>query len=686
MEHPSPAVRRGERAVSEGNELGPRAPRRLARRVALLRWLGRTFHAATFVVAVGTVLLVAGLAYVLGEGAWLSIVRFGPAFLTGTTWDAVHGIYGAAPAIAGTFITSALALLIAVPIALGVAIFLSEVAPVWLRRPLTYVVDLSAAVPSVVYGFWALIVLVPLMSGTVEPGLGSLTGGRFPFSTLTTGTDLLTATLVLAVMIIPTIAAVSRESLRAVPRIHRESALSLGATRWEATRIGVLKPARTGIAAGVILGLGRALGETIAVVIVIGNGFYLPTSLFSHGSTLGTQIVNNFSEAAPGLNRSAIVELALILLVITVAVNVVARVLLWRLGEREQEGEVSRPHRGGLHWRRHRPVVALAPTASPAAEGGSSSASLAPLGQTAEWRRRVTDDAPHRIRRRRIVQWALLALTGACVFVAVVPFASVIYTAVQFGGSAVIHPSFYTSLPPQGCNPIPGVHCSLGGIGPEIQGTLIMLGIGALIAVPVGLLTGIYLAEYGRNRFARMVSFLADVMTGVPTIILGVFVFSLFIYFDHNSALSALSGGVALGVLMIPIATRSTEEALRAVPNALRESALALGFPKHRVTLRVVLGCSRGGLVTGMLLAASRAAGDTATLLLTAGGSSFWFQNLNSQTASMTPFIFNNVGSDYLNLQTDAWGAALVLLGIMLVISLGTRLAVPGARDAAEAG
>jgi phosphate transport system permease protein len=213
-----------------------------------------------------------------------------------------------------------------------------------------------------------------------------------------------------------------------------------------------------------------------------------------------------------------------------------------------------------------------------------------------------------------------------------------------------------------------------------------MLGLGAMIAIPIGLFAGIYLAEYGRNRFAQLVSFLSDVMTGVPTIILGVFVFSLFLYFDHDAALSALSGGVALGVLMIPIAIRATEEALRAVPSSVRESALALGFPKHRVTLRVVLGCARGGLVTGMLLAASRAAGDTATLLLTAGGSSFWFQNLNTQTAAMTPFIFNNFGSSYLNLQTDAWGAALVLLGIMLVISLGARLAVPGAEDAAEAG
>lgn len=683
MEQPSPPVRRGEHAVPAGEEKVAKNARRLARRVRLLSWLGRSFHAGTAAVAAGVLLLIAVFVEVLSRGAWPSIARFGPSFLIGTTWDPVHDVYGAGPAIAGTLLTSALALLIGVPIALGVAIFLSEVAPVWLRRPLIYAIDLSAAVPSVVYGFWAYIVLVPLMRSTIEPGLGSLTGGRFPFSSNAPGVGILTATLVLAVMIIPTIAAVSRESLQAVPRIHRESALSLGATRWEATRLAVLRPARSGIAAGVILGLGRALGETIAVTMVIGNLFILPGTLFSQGSTLATVIVNDFNAEAPtSLIQSAVIELALILLAITVVVNALARGLLWRFGTHDGDERPTRRRRLPIHVP-HR--AAGEPSDRRTGSGGGSS--VAPpglLGEGAAWRHRIAEGAPRRIFRRRAIQWCLIALTAGCVFVALVPFASVIYTAAHYGGSAVVRPSFYTSLPPQGCNPKPGSSCSLGGIGPEIQGTLIMLGLGAMIAVPVGLLAGIYLAEYGRNRFARVVSFLSDVMTGVPTIILGVFVYTLFLYVDHDAALSALSGGVALGVLMIPISIRSTEEALRAVPSSVRESALALGFPKHRVALRVVLGCARGGLVTGMLLAASRAAGDTATLLLTAGGSSFWFQNLNTQTAAMTPFIYNNFGSSYLNLQTDAWGAALVMLGIMLAISLGARLAVPGTEGAAE--
>jgi phosphate transport system permease protein len=684
MAHPSPLVPRGEDAVSAKEEIESQDARKLARRIRLLRWLGRSFHAGTAAVAVGVVLLVAVFVAVLSNGAWLSIQRFGPSFLTGSNWNPDYGLYGAGPAIAGTLLTSGLALLIAVPIALGVAIFLSEVAPVWLRRPLTYVVDLSAAVPSVVYGFWAFIILVPLMQRTVEPGLGSLTGGQFPFSPVTPGYDVLTATLVLAVMIIPTIAAVSRESLRAVPRIHRESALSLGATRWEATRMGVLRPARRGIAAGIILGLGRALGETIAVAMVIGNIYILPGTLFSPGTTLASWIVNKFGDTAPGIDRSAVIELALILLVITVVVNVFARGLLWRFGEREEKEQPTGPSRAPIRFL-HRTVV-VAPEASSGSPAASSDPASTFSSPDRAWRQRVRSGAPARILRRRAVQWGIIVLAGLCVFAALAPFVSLLYTAAQYGGSAVIHPSFYTSLPPQGCNPKPGSSCSLGGIGPEIQGSLIMLGIGALIAVPVGLLTGIFIAEYGRNRLAQSVSFLSDVMTGVPTVILGVFVYTLFLVFYHDAALSALSGGVALGVLMIPIAIRSTEEALRAVPSSVRESALALGFPKHRVALRVVLGCARGGLVTGMLLAASRAAGDTATLLLTAGGSSFFFQNFTSPTASITPFIYNNFGSSSLNLQTDAWGAALVLLGIMLAINLGARLSIRGGEDAAEVG
>ncbi|MGA9839030.1 MAG: phosphate ABC transporter permease subunit PstC [Thermoplasmata archaeon] len=634
-----------------------------------LRRLGTAFHVGAAAVATGILVLVAALVAVLVVDSWPSITRFGFGFLTGSDWDGVRNIYGAAPAIGGTLLTSALALLIAVPLAVGVAVFLSEVAPRRLRKPLGYLLDLSAAVPSVVYGFWAFIVLVPLMRSVVEPGLAKLTSGGYPFSSEPTGLDLFTATIVLSVMILPTIAAVSREALLAVPRIHRESALSLGATRWEATRLAVIGPARSGIAAGVILGLGRALGETIAVTMVIGNIYILPGTLFSQGVTLSSWIAGSFGEVGAGLQLDALVELGLVLLAITVGVNALARVILWRIRDRAAE-ESSGARWGGVRRRRRHPALA-----SPVGRPG------APL--SASEGRPISAAVPH-LRRRRITQWTVVVLAGACLVLALLPLASVIVTAAHYGGAAVVQPSFYTSLQPNGCNPRPGTSCSLGGIGPEIQGTLIMLGLGALIAVPVGLLGGIYLSEYGRSRFARAISFLTDVMTGVPTILIGLFIFVLFLYVDHYSALSALSGGVALGVVMIPIITRATEESLRTVSHDVREAGLALGFPRHRVTLRVVLGCARSAVVTGILLGVSRASGDTAALLLTAGGSRYWFTNLNTQTAAMTPFIYLNFNSEYANLQTDAWGATLVLLLMVLVIGLAARLAVKSPLDLAE--
>jgi|HubBroStandDraft_1064217.scaffolds.fasta_scaffold10087_4 phosphate transport system permease protein len=683
MEQPSPRVREGGSAVpTEAEDQTSRDPSRRAARVRLLRRLGGAFHVGAAAVAAGILLLVVGLVLVLVSGAWPSIIQFGPGFLTGSVWDGVHNVYGAGPAIGGTLLTSAFALLIAVPLALGVAIFLSEMAPRWLRRPLGYIVDLSAAIPSVVYGFWAFIVLVPLMRSVVEPGLARLTGGGFPFSSQTLGLDVFTATIVLAAMILPTIAAVSRESLLLVPRIQRESALSLGATRWEATRLAVLGPARSGIAAGIILGLGRALGETIAVTMVIGNIYILPGTVFSPGATLASWLAGNFTDVGPGLEMDALLELGLVLLAITVAVNIVARLILWRV--RDRTGEDAPAPAGWLH-RGSRRLSSIAATGSTAPLSG---ASAPPLGapRSPAFRRgfgRVGAPQP-RLGRRRAIQWLLVVLAAGCVILALVPLVSVVITAAQLGGTAVVRPSFYTSLVPNGCNPHPGTTCSLGGIGPAIQGTLIMLGLGALVAIPVGLIAGIYLSEYGRGRFARLVSFLTDVMTGVPTILIGVFVFVVFLSVDHDSALSALSGGLALGLLMIPIVTRATEEALRTVSRDIREAGLALGFPRHRVTLRLVLGSARNALVTGILLATSRAAGDTASLIVTAGGSRFWFTNLNSQTEAMTPFIFQNFNSGYTNLQTDAWGATLVLLLMLLIISLGTRLAVRSPIEQAE--
>jgi phosphate transport system permease protein len=292
--------------------------------------------------AVAAALLVMGtlaaLLIVLFENSSQSFGAFGLQFLWSTTWtpagNPLHPeAYSAGPFIFGTLVTSALAIVLGVPVSIGVAVFLTELSPPWLSEPLSGLVELLAAVPSVIYGLWGFFVLVPIMRTDVEPGLQQLLGPNFPlFSGTPLGLDKLTAGVILAVMIIPTVTAVSREAFRAVPTSQREAALSLGATRWETTRIGVISPARSGIFGAMTLGLGRAIGETMAVTMTIGNTNVISGSLVAPGQTIASLIATNFGESAPGtLFQSTLLELGLVLLMISLTVNVVARLLLSRV-------------------------------------------------------------------------------------------------------------------------------------------------------------------------------------------------------------------------------------------------------------------------------------------------------------------------------------------------------------------
>lgn len=298
---------------------------------ARMATLGDTlFHSLATLLGIALLGLLATILVVLGVGARSSIVALGPGFLGGTVWDPTRDTFGAVPFVYGTLVTSALALLLGVPISLGIAVFLSELAPDWLRVPLTYLVELLAAVPSVVYGLWGIFVLVPVMRRWVEPAVQAALGWLPIFSGTPIGVDKFTAGVILAVMIIPTISAVSREALLAVPANQREAALSLGATRWETTRLAVLKYARSGIFGATVLGLGRAVGETMAVTMTIGNRNVISVSLFDQGQTISSWIANNFTEAGV-LEQSALIELALVLMVIALGVNVFARLMVGRL-------------------------------------------------------------------------------------------------------------------------------------------------------------------------------------------------------------------------------------------------------------------------------------------------------------------------------------------------------------------
>ncbi len=265
-------------------------------------------------------LLLLALVGELVVSAWPAIQRFGGTFLWTSVWDPVAGIYGAAPMIFGTLASSLLALLIAVPLSLGVAIYLTEFAPKWLRQPVAFLVELLAAIPSVVYGLW----------GVVPPLRATL--GWTPFlSGVFYGNSLLAGGVILAIMIVPYIAAVSREVLLAVPVSQREAALGMGATRWEAVWTAVVPYGRAGLIGAVILGLGRALGETMAVTMLIGNRHDIGLSVLQPAYTMAAAIANEFSEATTDLYLSALFEVGLILFVITVAVNALARLLIWRV-------------------------------------------------------------------------------------------------------------------------------------------------------------------------------------------------------------------------------------------------------------------------------------------------------------------------------------------------------------------
>jgi phosphate transport system permease protein len=276
-------------------------------------------------------ILLGFLVYELWSGASLAIARYGFDFVTSSTWDPVAEEFGAFPLVFGTLLSSLIALLIAVPLSLGVAIYLTEFAPKIVRQPVAFLIGLLAAIPSVVYGLWGIFVLIPVLRTTVFPLLRDAFGFLPLFQGAIYGPSMLAAGVILAIMVMPYVMSVSREVLLAVPNTQREAALALGATRWEAVTTAVVPYARSGLIGAVILGLGRALGETMAVTMVIGNRHEIAASLFAPGYTMAAAIANEFSEAVGDLHLSALAYVAFFLFLVTVVVNAGARLLIWRV-------------------------------------------------------------------------------------------------------------------------------------------------------------------------------------------------------------------------------------------------------------------------------------------------------------------------------------------------------------------
>jgi phosphate transport system permease protein len=316
-------------------ERGPKAALKIhARSTSLLHGKvsevpDKVFEWAMWLCGAAVVGLLALIVYQLVVGSELSWHAFGWKFFGQSDWNPVSDQYGALPFIYGTIVSSLLSLIIAVPLSLGVAVFITEMCPVSLRGILSFTTELLAAIPSVVYGLWAIFVMVPILRQYLEPFLGKTLGWTGLFSGAPYGVGMLAAGVILAIMIIPIISSITREVLTVVPQHQREAVLALGATRWEMIRMGVLRNARAGIVGAIILGLGRALGETMAVTMVIGNRPEIAKSLFAPGYTMASVLANEFSEATGDLYLSALIEIGLALFLVTIVVNALARLMVW---------------------------------------------------------------------------------------------------------------------------------------------------------------------------------------------------------------------------------------------------------------------------------------------------------------------------------------------------------------------
>lgn len=328
---PTPVVL--SRPANTAPAAGGDAPQSPIRKFLMSRSSGKgadtAFSTLMLLCALSIFGIVLFILWTLVDESRLSLHQFGFKYFTRSAWDPVAGDFGAFPFIAGTLATSFLALLMAVPLALGVAVFLTELCPQRLRAPISFVTELLAAIPSVVYGLWAVFVLVPIMRDQLGPFLAKYFGWTGLFGGFNFGVGLLTASIILAIMILPIISSITRDIMLAVPISQREGVLALGATRWEMIRMGVLRNARIGIVGAIILGLGRALGETMAVTMVIGNHPEVPHSLFAPGYTLASVIANEFAEASGDLYLSSLVEIGLALFLVTIVVNAIARGLVW---------------------------------------------------------------------------------------------------------------------------------------------------------------------------------------------------------------------------------------------------------------------------------------------------------------------------------------------------------------------
>lgn len=530
----------------------------------------------------------------------------------------------------GTLFSSLIGMVIAVPLGLGTAAYLSELAPEWVRKFGVTLVEMLAAVPSVVFGFWGLMVLGPSLNALSV----KLFGPDYNFG----GVGLFPAGIILGIMILPYVCAVSFDVCRSVPSTQRQASLALGATRWQTIWNVVLPYARPGILAACFIALGRALGETMAVTMLIGNTPQISLSIFSRAATIPSVIANELPNADYGLYRSALVELALFLFIVTLLVNVSAR---WLLSKANRIGPATWLSR--LRGRVFGSINLFSRI-------GSDSLNAA--------RVKLTD---------KIMRW----LMGGAFIITVLPLGFVIYYLISHGVSGLSW-EFFSELPkPMGETG--------GGLKNALLGSLLLVGFATLFAVPVGLLAGIYLAEYKSGRFGQFIRFIAETMGGVPSIVIGIFGYvvvvegSRALFGLERPSLFGWAGVFSLAVMMLPIVIRTSEEALRLVPKQIRHASLALGAKNWQTLMRVTLPAALPAILTAIFLSISRVVGETAPLLITAGTSYYMPKSMSDYVPSIPFFIYDYAKDADVYRHNQAWAAALVLLVTVMLLNYGIR-------------
>ena len=619
---------------------------------ALRRAFDRLTYALANAGAIGVSALIALMAVVLGYGSLEAFHALGFSFLVSQDWDPTNASFGALPALWGTLLSSLLALLFAVPLSLGIAVFLTRLAPRWLAGPASFVVELLAAIPSIAYGFWGAEMLVPFMQKHIQPDLKLLFGHVWPLSYLVAGPaygfGMLTAGVVLAIMVTPIITAIMREVLRSAPRELDEAAYALGATWFQASRM-MVAACKTGIFGAVVLGFARAIGETMAVTMVIGNRDQVSASLFAPGQTMASLLANEFLEADKSVYTSALIEIALVLLVTTLVTSALARWMIMRssrIGKKAPRAVANQP----------------TSVATAAAVSLMQAAANAPRSEPMLLPQRIDlSVSPF----RRACDWAArLVAIGSAGLAGLFLVAILAYILEQ--GVSGLSWNFFTQLP--------GALGAATGMSNCIKGSIALVGMASVIGIPFGIACGIYLSEYGKtSRKGVVVRVLVDVLGSVPSIVVGVVAYVVLV--KHGIGhYSGFAGALALALLMCPIIARTTEEMLLLVPNAMREASLGAGATMAQTIWRVVLPSAMTGIITGVVLSVARVAGETAPLLFTALG--FDGKQLNP----MQPFpalplkIFQYATSPEDEWKKQAWAGMLVLIALILILNAALRL------------